>query len=438
MTENILLVHWHDLGRAVSCYGESNVATPTLDRLAGTGLRFTNAHASSAQCSPARSSLFTGQYPHTNGMNGLVHAGHGYVGTPPLLTRSLTAHGYDTALVGLQHEAIDPADTGFAFYDTVTNRAGDVADTAVGWLRDRAASRSDPAAKADRPFLLTVGMHEPHLPWREEEFGPADGADRLTVPPNLPDTEAVRHQLALYHKAIAYADAATGRIVDALDETGLGTDTWVVFVTDHGSPLPRAKGTLYARGSGIALIVRPPAGRDVAPGLREDLFSGVDLMPTLLDLVGAPVPDEVEGVSQAAMWTGDGPGVRAEVFTERTYHNTFDPIRCVRTLEHSYLVNLADRDHYEVPKDVGLAFPGVAFPPGPRPPIELYDLARDPEERHNLIDDPAYAEVRDDLAERLARWREATADDHIPTETEAAAMKGREPQWGLKIRSDRR
>ena len=88
-------------------------------------------------------------------------------------------------------------------------------------------------------------------------------------------------------------------MLDALSDTGLDANTWVVFFTDHGPAFPRAKSTLYDAGTGIALIVRPPTASGLAPRVYDELFSGVDLVPTLLGLLGVEVPADVEGVSHA-------------------------------------------------------------------------------------------------------------------------------------------
>ena len=139
----------------------------------------------------------------------------------------------------------------------------------------------------------------------------------------------MREDLADFYGSIATADAAVGRLLDTLTETGLDATTWVVFVTDHGPAFPRAKSTLYDAGTGIALIVRPPTGRALRrPSVYDDLFSGVDLVPTLLDLLGIDVPTDVEGVSHAhnLLAPDDRPDpARDHVYTTKTYHDAFDP-----------------------------------------------------------------------------------------------------------------
>ncbi len=173
-----------------------------------------------------------------------------------------------------------------------------VVEKATAWLAD--APR--------QPFLLTAGFFETHRPYPRDRYEPADSAS-VDVPDYLPDTGEVREDLADFYGSIAVADAKVGELLDALAAAGLDENTWVVFMTDHGPALPRAKSTLYDAGTGIALIVRPPRGpADAAPHRYDELFSGVDLLPTLLELLGVDIPDDIEGLSHASNLTAEHNG----------------------------------------------------------------------------------------------------------------------------------
>ncbi|MGU3292422.1 sulfatase family protein [Williamsia sp. M5A3_1d] len=414
--ENILLVHWHDLGRHLACYGATGVHSPVLDRLAADGIRLTDAHAAAPLCSPARGALFTGRYPHSTGLVGLAHHGFEYHDDVATLPAILGRAGWATALFGMQHESSDPARLGFDTVDVSDSLCDYVVDRSSQWLTEHGS---------ESPFLLTAGFFETHRPYPADEYPPADPAT-ITVPGFLPDAWPVREDLAGLHGSIAAADAAVGRLLDTLADLGLDATTWVVFITDHGVAFPRAKSTLYAEGTGVACIIRPPTGRHIAPAVYDDLFSGVDLSPTILDLLGLDVPDDMEGFSHAAeLISAAGTStVRTEVFTEKTYHDNFDPIRAVRTRDYSYIENYARRPALSLPLDI-LDSPSAMALDGsqdlPRPERELYDLRADPLERVNLVDDPAYAEVVADLAARLARWRSDTGDD-LPEESVGNAI----------------
>ncbi|GAB11612.1 putative sulfatase, partial [Gordonia araii NBRC 100433] len=415
---NVIFVHWHDLGRHLPCYGAQGVASPTLDRLADEGIVFTDAHATAPLCSPARGSLFTGQYPHRNGLVGLAHHGFAYRPGVRTLPSLLAEDGYRTVLFGMQHESTDPTSLGFDTVDVADSRCDYVTDETVDWL---AAEGVD-----DQPFFLTAGFFETHRPYPDDEYDHPDPA-AIGVPDFLPDTADVRADLAGLHGSITKADAAVGRILDAVERTGLDENTWIVFATDHGLAFPRAKSTLYAEGTGIALIIRPPRSVKRVAGVYDGLFSGVDLVPTLLDLLGQPVPADVDGVSHAAALLDGDPTaqVRGEVFTEKTYHDSFDPIRAVRTKRYSYIENYAPRPELVLPLDIADSSSARSIDPQstivPRARHELYDLRFDPRERNNLAGDPAYTEVAANLAGRLARWRVETGDE-LPEDAVGTAV----------------
>ncbi|CAM5680156.1 sulfatase [Mycolicibacterium aubagnense] len=404
--QNVLFVHWHDLGRYLGAYGHRGVSSPRLDQLAAEGILFTRAHATAPLCSPSRGSLFTGRYPQSNGLVGLAHHGWEYHAGVQTLPQLLSESGWHTALFGMQHETAFPSRLGFDEYDVSNSYCEYVVEQALRWL----------AEPPQKPFLLTAGFFETHRPYPRERYEPA-ATDTVTVPDYLPDTDAIRDDLAEFYGSIAVADAAVGRLLDALAAAGLDRSTWVVFLTDHGPALPRAKSTLYDAGTGIALIVRPPRDTAIEPRVYDELFSGVDLLPTLLDLLGVPVPVEVEGLSHAQALTATGPAsaVREEVYTAKTYHDSFDPIRAVRTKDFSYIENYASRPLLDLPWDIADSPPGRAVQPAigdPRPARELYDLHADPTERHNLLLDvqPEYHAVAAQLALKLNAWRQQTGD----------------------------
>jgi arylsulfatase A-like enzyme len=421
--DNLLIVHWHDTGRWLGVYGHPGVASPRLDRLAAEGILFTRAHAAAPLCSPSRGALFTGRYPHSNGLIGLANHGWEYRPGVRTLPQILSDAGWYTALFGMQHETSYPSRLGDAEFDVSNSYCDYVVARAQEWLTESAP------LEEGNPFLLTAGFFETHRPWSRERYEPA-ALDDVEVPDYLPDTPEVRGDLADFYGAIALADAAVGRLLDTLADTGLDAKTWVVFFTDHGAPFPRAKSTLYDAGTGISLIIRPPTRLGIAPHVYDELFSGVDLLPTLLDVFGIDAPAEVEGVSHAADLlrpTRDAAPVREQVYAEKTYHDSFDPMRAIRTKEYSYIENYAQRPLLVLPLDIQDSPSGKAVAPfvtGPRPPRELYDLLEDPTESNNLLtgDQRDRVEsVANDLAVRLHAWREQTGDV-IPSEFAGARI----------------
>lgn len=435
--DNVLLVHWHDLGRYLGVYGHPDVSSPRLDALAAEGILFTDAHATAPLCSPSRGSLFTGRYPQSNGLIGLAHHGWEYRAGVRTLPHLLSEKGWHTALFGMQHETSFPSRLGFDEFDVSNSYCEYVVERAASWLTD----------PPDKPFLLTAGFFETHRPYPHDRYDPADPA-RVHLPGFLPDTGPVRQDLADFYGSIAVADAAVGQLLDTLAETGLDRTTWVVFVTDHGPALPRAKSTLYGAGTGIAMIIRPPRDAAVAPKVYGELFSGVDLLPTLLDLLRVEVPTDIEGLSHAGHLVQDGSHadpVRTAVYTTKTYHDSFDPIRAIRTKDYSYIENYAARPMLDLPWDIADSAPGRAVEPlvqSPRPGRELYDLAADPTESHNLLAprptdgeaviDKAEA-IGSDLALMLNDWRRKTGDV-IPSDFAGTRIAARYTEIYLLVR----
>lgn len=430
---NILLIHWHDVGRHLGAYGRPDVPSPNVDALAADGVRFDQAYCTAPLCSPARGSLFTGRYPHSNGLMGLSHVGWEYAANERTLPMELGEAGYRTTLIGLQHESSDPRSLGFDEVQHLVapeQYAGAVAELAAVHLKDVAAER--------QPFFLTVGFFEPHRPYPEALYEHADPAE-IEVPAFLPDTEAVRRDLAGFHGAIATADAATGMVLDALDTSGLADDTVVVFTSDHGMAFPRAKSTLYDPGLEVALIVRLPEGLRRRGEATDQLVSHVDVMPTLLELAGVDPPERIQGRSFAPWLRGEPYVPRLEIHAEKNWHDPdqYDPIRCVRTERYKYIRSFEPRLRTPLPGDIRASLSATSLEPWDREPraaVELYDLEADPLERHNLAGDPTHAEVESDLAKRLDVWRRDTQDPLLVAPIPPPRRPGRLPGTPLSGR----
>lgn len=428
MMDNVLIVHWHDLGRYLGAYGHPDVSSPRLDRLAAEGILFTRAHATAPLCSPSRGSLFTGRYPQSNGLVGLAHHGWEYRSGVRTLPHLLGEAGWHTALFGMQHETSFPSRLGFDEFDVSNSYCEYVVEHANRWLK----------SAPQQPFLLTAGFFETHRPYPRDRYEPAD-PDEVSLPDYLPDLPDVRQDLADFYGSISVADAAVGRLLDTLAETGLDASTWVVFLTDHGPALPRAKSTLYDAGTGIAMIVRPPTRLGAPARVYDDLFSGVDLVPTLLGLLGLPIPDDVDGLSHAGSLIDAVPEpVRTAVYTTKTYHDSFDPIRAIRTKEFSYIENYAQRPLLDLPLDIEESASGQAVAPlssAPRPQRELYDLRTDPTEQNNLLTGTVTGDaesIANEMALQLNDWRYKT-DDVIPSEFAGTRISARYTETYLHI-----
>jgi len=400
---NILQLVCHDLGRHLGCYGRASVQTPNLDRLAAEGVRFANSFCTSPGCSPSRAALATGRYPHSNGCMGLAHGTFGWelAEEERPVASLLREAGYTAALFGLQHVTFHVERLGF---DAVRpeRTADQVASNLASYLRE---------IRGAGPLYLEVNFFEPHRPF--DYGGVAPDTERgVELPPYLPDNAASRAEVAALQGAIRKADSAVGEILAALEAAGRARETLVLFTADHGLAMPRAKGTLLDAGIEVALIARWP-GVASAGAVCEELVSNVDVLPTYLEAAGVPVPAGVQGHGFLPLLRGESGPARDAVFAEKTYHEHYDPQRCIRTRDHKLIQRFEASNRAYLPTDImsGPAFP-AAIPDlaGGRSMLELYDLRQDPLERRNLAEDPQAAPVLHDLGRRLRDWMRETTD----------------------------
>ena len=406
---NIVLIHCHDLGTWLPCYGMPSVPSPHLQHFAEESIVFESAFATAPLCTPARSSLFTGLLPHQNGLMGLTHAGWQYRPGVETLPEMLRTSGYRSALIGLQHEDFDARVLG---YDEVHGlgflpRALEVANRVEWWLEQ---------PQDDQPFLLTVGMWEVHRPWPTEDYEPADPAT-VDVPPYLPDNADTRRDISEFHGAIRQMDEAFGRILRSLDDSRFAENTLVIFTTDHGAAFPRAKSTLYDSGVQVAFIVRPPKTWETTAGRRPDMVSHLDIAPSLVEVAGGTPSETLEGRSFIDLLHGDAAGqADRELLLEKTYHDRYDPIRALRTREAKYIRNFAPGPQLPLAIDLeeSATRQGMRDDLLPdRPEEELYLLDRDPSELENVAYVPSHENLRRSMAERLDHHLTRTADPVI-------------------------
>jgi len=412
---NVVIITCHDLGDYLRCYG-TPVRTPNLDAVAAQGAVFANHFSSGSVCSPSRGSIMTGCYPHTNGLMGLVHRGWELdVERCPPLPVLLGEAGYETHLFGFQHEHWDAARLGYQhLHPAPHNHCEEVTPVFTEWLRSSAA--------ASRPFAASVGFSETHRMglkpshFKRDVYEPADPAE-VRVPPYLPDIPEVRRDLADFYGAINLVDKMVGRILEALDRAGLARDTLLIFTTDHGASFMHSKATLYDGGTKVALLMRWPGS--IAAGLRcPNLTSHVDVLPTLLELLGLPVPDHVEGRSFAAAARGNSTDARPYVFAEKNYTNYYDPTRMARSHDLKYIrkglrtciFDFVIPELELCPSSFRSNRKVFEFYSAKRCNEELYDLRTDPGEMSNLAEEPAYEEALRQMRAALDAHLEATDD----------------------------
>jgi len=406
---HIFVITCHDLGHHLGCYGIESVRSPNLDRLAAEGARFDRAFCTAPQCSPSRASLATGRYPHSNGVMGLTHEGFDWdlnSGERHIAAR-LAEDGYETHLFGLQHVTQHVDRLGFQHLHTQgsgSTSSRDVGASVEAFLH---------GMRSQAPLYVEVNFFEPHRPYNFGGVEP-DTAAGVFVPLYLPQIPEAREELAALQGAIREVDQTVGRVLDVLERVGLSQGALVIFSADHGLAMPRAKCTLYDPGIGIALIVRWPGGGVPLGSAVPKLVSNLDILPTILQAAGFPIPVEVQGTSFLALLRGEPHRARETIYAEKTFHSYYDPMRCVRTERFKYIRNFETAFAVEVPGDVQR---GPIFRSNPgrysgdrQQLVEFYDLFTDPLEQHNLVGSPELAGVQRELDQRLWQWMEETQD----------------------------
>ncbi|MFO8058264.1 MAG: sulfatase-like hydrolase/transferase [bacterium] len=401
---------WRDLG----CYGEENVSTPCLDRMASEGVKFSNAFVTAPSCSPSRATFISGQSPHSVNVLGLTHLYPQY--QMPLsvdtMVECLKREGYNTGINGKWHVSPYVPVSLYGYQDHMGMFSIKDADKAKNFISEH----------RDRPFYLEMNFMQTHRPampgahaYEQHPDFPVD-PDKVHVPDywGLPDWPAIRKDVAAYFSQAAYMDHIIGNVMDHLDKEGIGDNTLVIFVSDNGPMYPGGIGFCYDFGIGTPLIMRWPAG---LPAGREmdGLVSTIDIMPTALSAAGAPVPDAVQGKSLLAAGRGETENVHDQIFAEMTYHVRYTPMRAVRTRDYKYILNLNDEPvGLDMCKDFDWAVKAAKLPRGrgldPRPPEELYDLRKDPTEKNNLADSPELTDTRKELRTKVETWRQKTGD----------------------------
>lgn len=429
---NILFIDVDDMGwDTPGCYGNKTPEiSPRIDRLALEGLKFMHGYVTVAICQPSRTVWNTGKYPHRNGTIGF-NAPHEGITTVGMQLRD---NGYFTGIMGKS-----------THYQPLDNRSWDFYISHMPqWARGPASygekfrTLLDSAKDSGKPFFAIVDTGDPHRPFSKSQHEmnfmgdslPPDPSriykpSEVDVPGYLYDTPEVRQELAYYYNSCKRGDDVVGVILDALEEYGLADDTIVMFVSDNGAPLPFAKGNVYRASCRTPWIVRWPSV--IEPGTVDNThhISGIDLMPTVLDLAGAPIPEDVDGRSFAPVLKGKKQPDRDKVHVvfHRGHSSHFES-RAIHTAEFGYIYNEwaayeKGRKQFVADNNIGIYFNAAKKNPEiqarvdfyfNRAPEELYDYRNDPWALKNLADDPAYHDKLEEMRHLMIKWKLDTHD----------------------------
>lgn len=406
---NILWITSEDNSPYLGCYGDPLAHTPNLDRLAAQGVRYRHAFANAPVCSTARTTLITGMY-----------------------ASSLGVQHHRSRVAIPESFKLYPEHFRAAGYHCSNNSKTDynVANARKPW--DESSPRAHFKNRAPgQPFFAVFNFTTSH----ESQVAPKAGKssfrvppEKIVLPPYHPDTPDIRRDWANYYDQMTLMDEQVGKLLAELEQAGLADDTLVFYYSDHGGALPRGKRNLHDSGTRVPLILRfPPKWAHLAPAKPgewvNDLVSFVDFPPTIFSLCGVPIPAHYEG----RPFLGEKKvAPRDHVFLLRgRMDERYDTIRAVRDAEFRYVRNYAPHrpwgQHYSYPFQVQPSMRSwfAEFTAGrcneaqaaywkPKPGEEFYQLAGDPFEIRNRVAEPPHAA-------RIAKLRAALRAEILKT-----------------------
>lgn len=426
-----------DLG----CYGNPDVKTPSIDKLATEGMRFTRFYNSTPTCSPLRQSLYTGIYPIRNG----AHPNHSrvYEGVKSL-PHYLRPLGYRVAIVGKRHEA--PA-AAFPF-EMLGGTHGDSGKSPDGADLPLAKAREFIERDATQPWCLVVTSNQPHSPWNRGDDS-VYPPEKLSLPPYLVDTPETRAGLSKYYAEITYMDGQVGEAMRILRAAGDEDETAFLWLSEQGSQFPFCKWTCYDTGVHAAAVMRWP-GR-IAGGSESDaLISYVDVAPTFVALAGGnPEDHDFDGRSFARVLNGEKKTHNDFVYATHTtrgiYHGSEAyATRAVTDGTRLFIRNLhsdsmfqnmvTERDAiFKSWKSTNTGFARERTSSyQKRPAKELYDLTLDPWCRNNVAGGSDLKAHQQALEWRLDAWMKQQGDKGDATERDAENRQPKHKPWGKK------
>ncbi|MFK7977547.1 MAG: sulfatase [Halioglobus sp.] len=452
---NILILMAEDMSPRVGAFGDAVAHTPNLDALAQQGVRYTQMFTTAGVCAPSRAAHILGMHQIATGTQHMRSSSRpegGYFSVPPEHVKAypelLRAAGYYTYTGRKLDYQFSKA-----FPGTGPSSIWDKENAAQPGWRDRAANQP---FFGFRSFMVTheSGVFPPvgwwpnsvtHLIMSVMRWFQADGdlpdvvsPQDVVLPPYYPDTPVVRADIARHYNNIAYMDGEVGEILAQLEADGLSDSTIVIWTTDHGDGLPRAKRDLYEAGIKVPMIIRwpeayRPAG--VAPGaLDTRLLSFVDLAPTLLTLAGVSPPDYLHGES----FGKNSSSVRDYIFASRDRIDEVpDRQRAVR--DHRYKLirswnpqqagghPLEFRDNLDMVREMRSMFEAGELNAAQSAWFEapgeerLFDIQNDPHELQDLSNDPEHKKVMVRLRTVLQEWQKRMGDLDVESESDMIA-----------------
>lgn len=425
---NIIWISCEDISPHIGCYGDKDAITPNIDALAERGVRYSNVFTTAGVCAPCRSAIITGIYQSTLG----------------------THHMRCKAVLP---DFVEPFPTYLreAGYYCTNNSKQDYQFKTPDGVWDESSGKAHWKNRKDKsqPFFAVfnfTGCHESGIAGEakykqvtkdltaEQRQNPAE----LTLPPYYPDTPIVREDWKRNYELITAMDIWAGERIQELKDEGVYENTIIMFWSDHGVGLPRAKRWLYDSGTHIPLVVRIPEsirqpGQGTPGTVDDELVSSLDFAPTVLNLAGIKLPTYFQG--RAILGENLTPE-RDYVYGARDrMDERYDIIRAVRDRRFRYLCNYEPfKPYYQymntpekgatmnelrrVYAEGNLSSAAALFMADSKPPEELYDLQEDPHEVNNLAEDSKYLQLLEKMRKAHLQWVVDTRDIGLIPESE--------------------
>lgn len=417
---NILLITADDLGyNSIGAFGcKVKDITPNIDKFAEQGVRFTHAHTNTAVCQPCRQSWLTGRFPHNNGAEGFEPIDLDV----PTLPGQLKGMGYLNGILGkeIHHQPVESFFWDFIPFKTEKDSIWRKGNSRNPSLFHRYSSKFFKMAKDQKkPFFLIANSHDPHRPFigsRNDTLTWGNNMppvtrqytpDEIEMFGYLPDIENVRKEVAQYYGNVYRCDQNIGGVLNALKESGLEENTLVIFLADHGAAFPFSKSQCYLNSTKTPLIVKWPG--KVKPGSIDSIHfvTGIDLMPTIMEITGLPLVPKLDGESFLPVLQNKTLENREYAYSSfyQIFAKVRFPMRCVQNKEFGYIYNFWADHQLKLRGDAlgGLTWRAMekAAETNPeiakrvelckyRVPEEFYNFKTDPDGLINLANDPAY------------------------------------------------
>jgi N-sulfoglucosamine sulfohydrolase len=433
---NILFITMDDMNwDSMGAYGcEVPGISPHMDSLAADGMRFQYAYNQTSSCVPSRNTYQTGRYPHTSGVLSFYNVDADFQSLPEILREN----GYQTGCINkLEDTSLTDDFAKYWDYHKIL-KGGDKRGSPT--YRIHLNEFLDEVAESGRPFYCVVNIADPYKPFFDDPESVKEGMNKfapsrryevadVTIPGFLPEHPEIHEEMRNYYNSVKRGDDCVGAVLETIRERGHAENTVVIFVSDHGMPLPFAKSSLYADGLRTPWVIKWPGTVKAGMVDSKHLVSAIDFMPTVLDIAQLDHPEGIQGQSVLPAVMGnpvDGLDRVYAEFNDNAGGLSF-PMRAIHTKRYAYIFNAWGTGNHTfssaatwhktqgVMKRLAKTDPEVAKRYDflvHRCVEEFYDLDDDPFALNNLIEDPVYEAAVDGMRADMEAWMRET-DDYV-------------------------